>query len=86
MATECVEITIDVPVAAAGAGAGARARQLLVLDAVRREQMDWRAAASALGMSLSAFLDLAKEHGVPVLRYALEDWSVSSHCPIPRRV
>ena len=33
-----------------------------------------RAAASALGLSLSAFLDLAKEHAVPVTRYALEDW------------
>ena len=75
MAADWVEITIDVPVAAAGAGAAARARQLLVLDAVRRERMDWRAAASALGVSLSAFLDLAKENGVPVVRYALEDWS-----------
>ena len=32
------------------------------------ERMTWRAAARALGLAASAFLDLAREHGVPVVR------------------
>jgi hypothetical protein len=69
-----VQITFDVPAAAAGPDAAARARQLLLLDAVRCSRMDWRAAARELDLSLSAFLDLAREHHVPVVKYALDDW------------
>jgi hypothetical protein len=56
--SDSVQITIDV---------------LLVLDAVRSELMTWRAGARALGLAPSAFLDLARDHGVPVTRYSASD-------------
>lgn len=68
MQSGSVRITITVPSALAEPGAGDRARVLLVLDGVRSERISWRAAARALGLAPSAFLDLAKEHGVPVER------------------
>jgi hypothetical protein len=70
---DSVEITVSVPAALAEPGAAERARLLLVLDAVRMERMTWRAAARALGLAPSAFLDLAKEHGVPVQRPSADD-------------
>ena len=54
---------------------GRRARVLLVLDAVRSERMTWRAAASALGLAPSAFLDLARDQGVPTVRASASDVS-----------
>ena len=69
-----VLITIEIPAALAGADAADRARRLLVLDAVRLGRITWRAAARELGLELSAFLDLAREHGVPVARYEMRDW------------
>jgi hypothetical protein len=71
--TASVPVTIAVPAALADAGTGERARVLLVLDAVRSERMTWRAAASALGLAPSAFLDLARDHGVPVVRVSAAD-------------
>ncbi len=68
MQADSVQITISVPAALAEPGAGDRARVLLVLDAVRSERMAWRAGARALGLAPSAFLDLARDHGVPVVR------------------
>ena len=68
MQADSVQITISVPAALAEPGAGDRARVLLVLDAVRSERMPWRAGARALGLAPSAFLDLARDHGVPVVR------------------
>lgn len=68
MQADSVQITISVPAALAEPGAGDRARVLLVLDAVRSERMSWRAGARALGLAPSAFLDLARDHGVPVER------------------
>lgn len=73
MQADSVQITISVPAALADAGAGNRARVLLVLDAVRSERVSWRAGALALGLAPSAFLDLAKEHGVPVARPSQAD-------------
>lgn len=73
MQPDSVQITIDVPAALADSGAGERARVLLVLDAVRSERMTWRAGARALGLAPSAFLDLARDHGVPVVRYSASD-------------
>lgn len=70
---DSVQLTISVPAALADSGAGERARVLLVLDAVRSERMTWRAAARALGLAASAFLDLAREHGVPVARPSSAD-------------
>jgi hypothetical protein len=64
-----VELTIKVPAAVADAGAPERQRVLLVLDAVRNETMTWRAAAGALGIAPDALLELAKAHGVSVVRY-----------------
>lgn len=52
----------------AGPGAGERARSLLVLDAVRSERITWRAGAAALGLAPSVFLDVARDHGVPIVR------------------
>lgn len=71
--TDCVQITIDVPAALADEGTAARARVLLVLDAVRSDLLTWRAGARALGIAPSAFLDLARDHGVPVTRYSASD-------------
>lgn len=71
--TDSVQLTISVPAALADSGAGERARVLLVLDAVRSERMTWRAAARALGLAASAFLDLARDHGVPVVRVSSAD-------------
>lgn len=73
MQADSVQITISVPAALAEPGAGDRARVLLVLDAVRSERMSWRAGARALGLAPSAFLDLARDHGVPVVRPAESD-------------
>lgn len=69
MQTDSVELTISVPASLADADAAERARLLLVLDAVRRERMTWRAAATALGIAPDRLLDLARDHGVPVARY-----------------
>lgn len=69
MQSDSVELTIKVPVAVADANTPERARLLLVLDAVRSEKMTWRAAAGALDIAPDAFLELAKVHGVPVVRY-----------------
>jgi hypothetical protein len=69
MQGDSVELTISVPAALADADAAERARVLLVLDAVRSEKMSWRAAASALDLAPEQLLELAKAHGVPVVRY-----------------
>jgi predicted HTH domain antitoxin len=66
---DSVQITISVPASLAEPGAGDRARVLLVLDAVRSERISWREGARALGLAPSAFLDIARDHGVPVIRY-----------------
>jgi predicted HTH domain antitoxin len=69
MAQETVQVTIEVPAELADEGTAGRARRLLVLDAVRDERMSWRAAARLLDLTPLEFLDLAREHGVPVHRY-----------------
>lgn len=63
-----VQIAVSLPAAVAGPGSGERARLLLVPDAVRSERITWREGAAALGLAPSAFLDLARDHGVPVVR------------------
>jgi hypothetical protein len=73
MGTNSVELTITVPASLADPEAAERARVLLVLDAVRRERMTWRAAAAALGVAPDRLLDLAQDHGVPVVRYESRD-------------
>jgi predicted HTH domain antitoxin len=73
MQGDSVQITISVPASLAEPGAGDRARVLLVLDAVRSERISWREGAQALGLAPSAFLDLARDHGVPVVRYDESD-------------
>ena len=73
MQTDSVELTIRVPASLADAGTAERARILLVLDAVRSEKMTWRAAAAALGIAPDRLLDLARDHGVPVVRYESVD-------------
>lgn len=73
MDTDSVELTITVPASLADADAAERARLLLVLDAVRSERMTWRAAAAALGIAPERLLELARVHGVPVLRYESRD-------------
>jgi len=70
---DSVELTITVPASLAGADAAERARLLLVLDAVRSERMTWRAAASVLGIAPDRLLDLARAHGLPVVRYEASD-------------
>lgn len=67
--SDSVELKITVPAAVADAGAPERARLLLVLDAVRSERMSWRAAARALDIAPEAFLELARAHGTPIVRY-----------------
>ncbi len=69
-----VQITVEVPAALADDQTPGRARMLLVLDAVRSDRLSWRAAAGELGLSPSEFLDLARDHGVPVVRYDVADW------------
>lgn len=68
-----IDITISVPASLADSGAAARARLLLVLDAVRRDLMTFRAAAQALDIAPDQLLDIAREHGVPVTRYERAD-------------
>lgn len=63
-----VELRITVPAALADSGTAERARVLLVLDAVRSEKLTWRAAADALGIAPDRLLELARAHGVPVVR------------------
>ncbi len=75
MQADSVRVMVEVPAVLADEETPARARQLLVLDAVRSERISWRAAARALGLAPSQFLDLAREHGVPVVRYDVEDWA-----------
>ena len=69
MQVESITLTIRVPTTLADADTAELARLLLVLDAVRSERMTWRAAARALDVAPDRLLDLAKEHGVPVLRF-----------------
>lgn len=73
MQTDSVELTITVPSSLADADAAERARVLLVLDAVRTQKMTWRAAAAALGIAPERLLELARVHGVPVVRYESAD-------------
>jgi hypothetical protein len=68
-----VELTITVPASLADAQAAELARVVLVLDAVRTERMTWRAAAAALNVAPDRLLDLARVHGVPVVRYESSD-------------
>jgi hypothetical protein len=70
---DSVQITVSVPAALAEPGAAERARVLLVLDAVRSERLSWRAAARALGLAPATFLDVARDHGVPVIRVSASD-------------
>jgi hypothetical protein len=71
--TDFVELTISVPAALAEPGTAERARVLLVLDAVRSEKMTWRAAAEALSVAPDRLLELARAHGVPVVRFESAD-------------
>jgi hypothetical protein len=73
MATDAGQLTISVPASLADADAGERARMLLVLDAVRTERMTWREAAGALGVAPDRLLEIARAHGVPVVRYEVAD-------------
>ena len=73
METNSVELTIRVPASLADPEAAERARLLLVLDAVRHEKMTWRAAAAALDIAPDHLLELARDHGVPVVRYEPSD-------------
>ena len=73
METKSVELTIRVPTSLAGPEAAERACVLLVLDAVRHEKMTWRAAAAALDIAPDRLLDLARDHGLPVVRYKASD-------------
>ncbi len=73
MQPDAVAITASVPAALADSGVAERARWLLVLDAVRSERMTWRAAARALGLAPATFLDVARDHGVPVSRISAAD-------------
>ena len=66
-------LTISIPASLADADAAERARVLLVLDAVHAERMTWRAAAEALGVAPDRLLDLARAHGVSVVRYDSSD-------------
>ena len=73
MRIDSVELTINVPASLADADAAERARVLLVLDAVRSERITWRAAAAALDIAPDQLLELARVHGVPVVRYESSD-------------
>ncbi|MBI4614341.1 MAG: UPF0175 family protein [Planctomycetes bacterium] len=73
MQTDSVQLTVTIPASLADAGAAERARRLLVLDAVRSQRMSWRAAADVLGLAPDGLLDLARDHGVPVVRYESAD-------------
>jgi hypothetical protein len=73
MQADSVTLTVSVPASLADADAAERARVLLVLDAVRSERMTWRAAADALGVAPDRLLDLARAHGLAVLRYEASD-------------
>jgi hypothetical protein len=74
MQSDSVAVTIEVPAALADEETPARAKRLLVLDAARSERLSWRAAAQALAISPEEFLDLARAHGVPVIRQDVADW------------
>ncbi|HEY3233066.1 MAG TPA: hypothetical protein VGJ84_00025 [Polyangiaceae bacterium] len=73
MQTNSVELTVMMPASFADADAAERKRVLLVLDAMRSERITWRAAAATLGIAPERLLDLAREHGVPVVRYESTD-------------
>jgi hypothetical protein len=73
MQADSVTLTVSIPASLADADAAERARVLLVLDAVRSERMTWRAAADALGVAADRLLDLARAHGLAVLRYEASD-------------
>lgn len=73
-----VELMVQVPVAIVDAGSAERARLLLVLDAVRSERITWRRAAAELAIAPDRLLELAREHGIPVVRYDEADWQDDS--------
>ena len=68
-----VQITLSLPAELAEPGAAERARLLLALDAVRSERISWREGARILGLAPCAFLDLARDHGVPTDRVDMAD-------------
>ena len=73
MDSDSVELTISVPATLADPDVAERARVLLVLDGVRSERMTCRAAAAALHLALDQVLELARAHGVPVVRVDATD-------------
>lgn len=68
-----ISVTVRVPVALSGPDTSEHARRLLVLDAVRTGILSPRAAARELDLGLPDFMDLAREHGVPLVRPNLDD-------------
>ena len=69
-----VHVKFDVPAELVGPEADERARRLFLLDAIREERISWRRAAHELGIGLDALVDLARHHGVPLVRYEMEDY------------
>ncbi len=72
-----IRITVDVPAPLSSepaADLAERARLLLFVDEVRGGRMTRATAATALGMSLDAFLIAAGEHGVYAIDYDLDDF------------
>jgi len=49
------------------------AAKLLAPELFREEKLSLARAAELCGTALEAFIDFAAEHGVPPLRYGLED-------------
>lgn len=72
--TADVELKVQVPAVLADAGTAERARLLLVLDAVRSERLTWRRAAEELKIAPDRLLEMARERGIPVVRYDEADW------------
>lgn len=68
MDSQHIPVTVNVPASLVDEGTAERATRLLILDAVRAGRLTWRAAARELDLAPAAFLDLARLHGVPVVR------------------
>ncbi len=73
MHSDSVELTISIPTALADSDVAERARALIVLDAVRCERMTWMAAPAALDVAPDRLLEMARSHGVSVVRYEAAD-------------
>lgn len=74
---DSITITVDLPADITGGRSAvelaAELRELAVLEAFRRGEIGSGKGGRLLGIGRVAFLELCGRHGIPVIRYSVED-------------